>query len=119
MPKLKHILTFPQPPVYVAPEGEEENESEEAPPPADPFFRFTFDGQEIALPPVTEIVQSIGYMRRIRGLSTESDLHTFIIFALAVEDDESILRKLDYLENEQWVDLMEKWGKFTGASLGE
>jgi hypothetical protein len=83
-------------------------------------FPVVIDGRRLELRTVGEVILSPGYARRTMKLGPElGDAAVFEMFALAVEDDEQILRSLDYLTNEQWLELCKRWGEFAGAPLPE
>ena len=96
----KHTLVFPEPA-----EGADEMPVE-------------IDNHRFVLPNSITVLASAGYQRRIRDIP-DGDAQVFTLFELAVEDDKQILHLIDYLTNEQWLELVTKWGEFSRAALPE
>ncbi|MEV5042700.1 hypothetical protein [Microbacterium sp. LMI1x-1-1.1] len=102
---MKTTLTFPDP--------------SEA---TDGGFLFEIDGRRVEIPKFTDIIGSFGVSRRAGARNVKEDdwgAKAIIALEIAVKDDESAVRLLDHLDTEQGVELLSKWGQFTGADLPE
>lgn len=100
---MKHTLTFPKP--------------------TDPeVFPYEVDGVLFEIPRFTDVVSSMGFARRLieKDLPDEATgAMTLIALGLAHEDDERRIRVFDRLTKAQQIDMLGKWGEYTGADLGE
>lgn len=104
-----HTLTFPEPDLKKKEDPE--------------IFRYAIDGETVELPRFTEVIARFAYNRRLVAAGEKrgklSDTGVSIAFALAVEDNEEEMRKIDYLDNVQTLELLGKWAEFKGAPAGE
>ncbi|WP_405373424.1 MULTISPECIES: hypothetical protein [unclassified Microbacterium] len=85
-------------------------------------FLFEIDGHRVEIPKFTDIIGSFGVSRRASARNVKDDdwgTKSMIALELAVKDDETTVMLLDHLDTDQGIELLTKWGEFTGAALPE